>query len=145
MDGHADQPPATTLAAAPPVCEPAVLAGIVADPGLSFGAKGMALWALTRPPGHVLTRAELSQASRDPLHVLARHPVGHRAAPEVRVAHVHHRVGRSDPAGLPHPGQWREQQHGGSHPDDHPRDRACEGGLWKTRGGAPPRIRKTCR
>ena len=48
-----------------------MLGGIVADPELSFGAKGLLLWALARPAGHVLTHAELGRASRDPLHVFA--------------------------------------------------------------------------
>jgi len=70
MDGHADHPQATTLAVPPPASEPAVTAGVLADPELSFAAKGLLLWALTRPPGQELARVELDQASRDPLHAL---------------------------------------------------------------------------
>jgi len=67
---HADHPAATTLDAAPYPDEPAVVGGIVSDPALSFGAKGLPLWALARPVGQVLSRAELGRAGRGPLHAL---------------------------------------------------------------------------
>jgi len=67
---HADHPAATTLDATPSPDEPAVVGGVVSDPALSFGAKGLLLWALARPAGHVLTRAELGRAGRGPLHTL---------------------------------------------------------------------------
>jgi len=46
------------------------LHGVLADPSLSLAAKGILAFVLTRPPGAVVTRAELFESNRDPLTVI---------------------------------------------------------------------------
>jgi hypothetical protein len=46
------------------------LRGVRLDPALSLAAKGLLEQVLMRPPGAVLTRAELFETNRDPMTVL---------------------------------------------------------------------------
>ena len=43
------------------------LNGVMSDPALSLAAKGILAFTLTRPPGTVVTRAELFESNRDPI------------------------------------------------------------------------------
>jgi hypothetical protein len=44
--------------------------GVLADPNLSLAAKGILAFVLTRPPGAVVTRAELFESNRDTIAVI---------------------------------------------------------------------------
>jgi hypothetical protein len=46
------------------------LRSILADPDLSYTAKGVLAFVLSRPPGAVVTRAELLSCGRDPMHII---------------------------------------------------------------------------
>jgi hypothetical protein len=48
------------------------LRGILADPGLSFAAKGVLALVLTRPPGAVISTGELFATSADPMPLVER-------------------------------------------------------------------------
>ncbi len=50
----------------PPIGDDAALRSILADPALSYTAKGVLVFVLSRPPGAVITRAELLASGRDP-------------------------------------------------------------------------------
>jgi hypothetical protein len=48
----------------------AELRGVLADPGLSFAAKGVLALVLSRPPGAVVGPGELFAASADPMEAI---------------------------------------------------------------------------
>jgi hypothetical protein len=48
----------------------AELRAVLADPGVSFAAKGVLALVLSRPPGAVLSTGELFAASADPMEVI---------------------------------------------------------------------------
>jgi hypothetical protein len=50
----------------------AELRAVLADPGLSFAAKGVLALVLSRPPGAVIVTGELFSASADPMPVVER-------------------------------------------------------------------------
>jgi hypothetical protein len=54
----------------PPEVRRRELRGVQADPSLSLAAKGLLHQLLLRPPGVVLTRAELFATNRDPMSVI---------------------------------------------------------------------------
>ncbi len=68
---------------------PAELHAVLADPGLSFAAKGVLALVLSRPPGAVIGMAELFVASTDPM------PQVERAVTEL----VHGRLLTTTPPG----------------------------------------------
>jgi hypothetical protein len=63
--------PGSLVAPGQPIT-PAELRAVLADPGLSFAAKGVLVLVLSRPAGAVIATGELFSASADPMPVIER-------------------------------------------------------------------------